>query len=154
MKTYADKGRSEREFVVGDWVLLKLKPHRQVTLRLHKKNKLSPKYYGPFEVIKKCGAVAYELSLPQNAAIHNVFHVSQLKAFRGQVTTTVPLPNCSNDGLIAASPVKVLERKIAKVGNRAVVYWLTQWSNGSIDDATWEVATEVQAKHPSFDPDA
>ena len=28
MKMYADKGRSDREFAVGDWVLLKLQPHR------------------------------------------------------------------------------------------------------------------------------
>lgn len=72
-------------------------------------------------MIKRCGAVAYELSLLDNAAIHNVFHVLQLKAFKCQVIATFPLPPCSAEWLIAASPVKVLDRKIAKVGNRAVV---------------------------------
>ena len=154
MKLYADKGRSDREFAVGDWVLLKLQPHRQVTLRLHKQNKLSPKYYGPFQVEGRCGSVAYRLTLPKTSAIHNAFHVSQLKAFKGQVTTPIPLPHCSNEGLITAVPVKILERKIAKVGNRTVVYWLVQWTNGTSDDATWEVATEFQTKHPIFYPDS
>lgn len=69
---------------MGDWVLLKLQPHRQVTIRQGKQNKFSPKYYGPFEVIEKIGAVAYRLSLPEQSQIHNVFHVSQLKERRGE----------------------------------------------------------------------
>ncbi|GJS92255.1 V-type proton ATPase subunit A3 [Tanacetum coccineum] len=36
MKQQADKGRSERQFGIGDWVLLKLQPHRQVTLKRYK----------------------------------------------------------------------------------------------------------------------
>ncbi|GJY43080.1 putative mitochondrial protein [Tanacetum coccineum] len=43
------------------------------------------------------------------------------------------------------------DRKISKVKNAAVVYWLVQWSNGSQDDATWEIATHIQDKYPKFD---
>ena len=32
MKSYADANRTEREFVVGDGVYLKLQPYRQVTV--------------------------------------------------------------------------------------------------------------------------
>ncbi|GKD22103.1 retrotransposable element Tf2 [Tanacetum coccineum] len=46
MKTQADKHRSEREFAVGDWVYLKLQPHRQVSMRMGKFSKLSPKKLG------------------------------------------------------------------------------------------------------------
>ncbi|GJX04160.1 putative mitochondrial protein [Tanacetum coccineum] len=154
MKLFADSKRSDRSFNVGDWVLLKLQPHRQVTLRMHKQHKFSPKFYGPFQVLAKHGAVAYKLALPDTATIHDVFHVSQLKPYKGQTSTPIPLPHCTQEGLMTAIPVAILDRKIAKVNNAAVVYWLVQWSNGNNDDATWEVATDLQARYPAFDPDA
>jgi hypothetical protein len=44
------------------------------------KGKLAPRYIGPFQIIQKCGKVAYKLKLPkQLSAVHNVFHVLQLK---------------------------------------------------------------------------
>jgi hypothetical protein len=44
------------------------------------KQKLAPRYVGPFQIIGKSGAVAYKIQLPpEMRAIFNVFHVSQLK---------------------------------------------------------------------------
>ncbi|GKE39391.1 retrotransposable element Tf2 [Tanacetum coccineum] len=76
MKQQADKRRTDRELNVGDWVFLKLQPHRQVSIRQGKQNKFSPKSFGPFKVIEKVRKVAYKLDLPVHAQIHNVFHVS------------------------------------------------------------------------------
>ena len=62
-KSYADRRRSELEFQVGDFVLLKVSPWKGV-IRLRKRGKLGPRYIGPFRVIARVGRVAYRLELP------------------------------------------------------------------------------------------
>ncbi len=43
--------------------------------------KLSPRRYGPFKVIKQISKVAYQLQLPSQMKIHNVFHIDRLIPF-------------------------------------------------------------------------
>ncbi|GJZ68923.1 retrotransposable element Tf2 [Tanacetum coccineum] len=115
MKVMADRKRTERVFGIDDLVLLKLQPYRQSTLRQHKHHKLAPKYYGPFKIIARIGEVAYKLDLPITFQIHLVFHVSQLKQFKGSVSqVSVTLPQCDSMGVIALEPVVVLDRRMAK----------------------------------------
>jgi hypothetical protein len=78
-KSYADKRRKPLQFQIGDFVYLRVSPTKGVQ-RFGIKGKLAPRYVGPFEILNVCGPVAYKLHLPsQWAAIHDVFHISQLK---------------------------------------------------------------------------
>ena len=76
MKVVAYARRTDREFEVDQWVFLKLQPHRQVTVRMGRYNKLNPKYYGPLQIVQRIGKVAYQLELPNTSQIHQVFHIS------------------------------------------------------------------------------
>jgi hypothetical protein len=77
MKQQEDQHHSERSFEVGDWMFLRLQPHKQMSHKQAKKeNKLSPKYYGPYKVLQKIGTIAYKLELPASSRVHPVFHVS------------------------------------------------------------------------------
>ena len=76
---YADRGRRELYFKVGDYAYLKVTPFRG-TQRFQEKGKLAPRYVGLFRILTRQGAVAYQLELSQSlSTIHNVFHVSQLR---------------------------------------------------------------------------
>jgi hypothetical protein len=78
-KSYAAIQRRPLQFQIRDFVYLRVSPTRGIQ-RFGVKGKLAPRYIGPFEILGICGPVAYRLQLPsQLAAIHNIFHVSQLK---------------------------------------------------------------------------
>ncbi|XP_026398433.1 uncharacterized protein LOC113294242 [Papaver somniferum] len=61
MKAHTDAHRTERKFSIGDWVFLRLQPYRQRTVTNQSFSKISPRFYGPFLVLKKIGSVDYKL---------------------------------------------------------------------------------------------
>ena len=70
-------------------VFLKVMPKRGV-IRFDKQGKLSSRFIGPFEVLKKVGAVAYRLVLPPSlSGVHEVFHVSMLRKYTPDTTHIV-----------------------------------------------------------------
>ena len=93
MKQYANAKRKEEQFLVGDWVHLKLQPYQQHSIFRRAHQKLASKYFGPFQVMAKVGVAAYRLALPVDSKIHPVFHVSLLKRKVGNtsnVTSILP----------------------------------------------------------------
>ncbi|XP_075076527.1 uncharacterized protein LOC142163167 [Nicotiana tabacum] len=114
--------------------------------------KLAAKFYGPFEVLRKIGKVAYELKLPLGSKIHPVFHVSQLKkAVGNHEQPSKEPPICTDDGQVLTEPVAIVDRRIVKKGNKAATQVLVQWANLSKDEATWEDYTFLTSEFPDFD---
>jgi hypothetical protein len=62
-KSHADPKRRDILFEVGEHIYLKMSPLRG-TKRFHVKGKLSPRYVGPYPIVKRIGRVAYKLELP------------------------------------------------------------------------------------------
>ena len=148
IKHQADKGRSEREFQVGDSVFLKLQPYVQTSVATRANHKLSFKYFGPYTVVQRIGKVAYKLQLPATAAIHPVFHVSQLKRALGVppplVSATLP-----NDLGHLQVPVQILNRRVVFRGGRQVPQVHVRWSQSDEALATWEDEDSLRARFPA-----
>jgi hypothetical protein len=79
-KSYADQKIRHMEFQVGDNVYLKVKSQKS-SLKLWNCAKMAPRFCGLFEILARIGPIAYQLALPTNLRIHNVFHVSLLKKY-------------------------------------------------------------------------
>ena len=55
MKQQSNKGFYERQFVEGDQVFLRLQPYEKTSLKAEHCQKLAPKFYGPYTVIRRVG---------------------------------------------------------------------------------------------------
>ena len=94
--------RRALQFNVGDSVLVRLQPYRQISLAHHTSQKLAKRYFGPFFLQNRISSVAYRLDLTLELKIHHVFHVSCLKLFRGDLkipTYSLPSKSISNQPL-------------------------------------------------------
>ena len=90
---------------------LKVSPIRG-TRRFQVRGKLAPRYIGPFKILKKVGAVAYRLKIPEEMSdIHNVFHVSQLKKCLRVPEEQVPMEvmDLQPDLQYQERPIKILD---------------------------------------------
>ncbi|KAJ1687481.1 hypothetical protein LUZ63_018871 [Rhynchospora breviuscula] len=87
----------------------------------------------------------------RESQIHSVFHVSQLKKKVGEKHIVQPqLPLLGPTGTIQDEPEKILNRRLVKKHNSAVVQWLIKWRNQSEEDACWMDYDWLLEKYPNF----
>ena len=139
-------------FEVGDHVYFRVSPMKGVH-RFGVKKKLAPRYIGPFKITEQRGPVAYWLELPPHlAAVHDVFHVSQLKKclrVPEEVVDTSQIP-IEPDLTYEENPIKILDQKQRTTRRRKINFCKVQWSNHSEEEATWEQEEYLQTKYPGF----
>jgi hypothetical protein len=148
MKRNYDQHHQEREFNVGDWVYLRLQPYRQMSVTVRKNLKLSPKFYGPYQILDRIGAVSYKLDLPSGSKIHPIFHVSLLKKRVGEaIMVQDTLPYVDNaDGRLRPKPKVAIDFRTSK----GVTEVLIHWDGLSLVDATWENLEDMQHRFLLF----
>ncbi|KAK2367199.1 hypothetical protein QL285_080510 [Trifolium repens] len=151
MKKQADKHRRDVNFQIGELVLVELQPYRQNSVVLRKNHKLGMRYFGPFEIIARIGNVAYKLKLPDHAKIHPVFHVSQLKQFKGvSAERYIPLPLTMSESGPIIHPMEVLDARTIMRGTQKINQVLVQWDQLPAAEATWEDIDTLQDNFPTF----
>lgn len=114
MKSQAHKGRIDRTYDVGDSVYVKLQPYGQLSLKDHSFQKLSAKFYSPFQIVAKVGVVTYTFALPPHSKIHLTLHISKLKKKLVSHTASLHLLVVhSNYGYVMMEPEAILARRMA-----------------------------------------
>jgi hypothetical protein len=137
---------------VGDYVYLKVSPIRG-TKRFKVKGKLAPRYIGPYQIQARRGEVAYQLSLLENMfAVHNVFHVSQLKK-----CLRVPKEQLRAEDLEVQEDLTYIEKPTQfletadRVTRRSTIRMCkVKWGHHLEEEATWETEDELKAKYPEL----
>ena len=107
--------------------------------------KLAPRYCIPFEILARVGQVAYQLALPPNLKIHNVFHVSILKKYIHDVTHVIDW------NVIQVEPERdflveldcILDKREMFLWNCTIGQVKVQWKHLSPDEATWELESDM-----------
>ncbi|GJV76408.1 putative reverse transcriptase domain-containing protein [Tanacetum coccineum] len=92
-------------------------------VHFRKRGKLSPRYVGSFEIVKRVGPVAYRLRLPQELiGVHDTFHVSNLKKCLVDVNLHVSLEEVKIDDKLhfVEEPTEIIYREVKKLKNRRI----------------------------------
>ena len=151
-KSYADKRRRSLYFDSGDHVYLKVSPMKGVT-RFGVKGKLAPRYIGPFPIIERCGQLAYRLQLLEHlSAVHNVFHVSQLKKCLRPPDKVADIEGVElePDLTYAEYPIRVVDQKDRVTRSRTIKWYKVQWNQHLEEEATWESEDFLLENFPEF----
>ncbi|GKB75738.1 reverse transcriptase domain-containing protein [Tanacetum coccineum] len=126
-KSYANKRRKPLEFSVGDYVLLKVSPWKDV-VRFGRKGKLAPRFVGPFEIVKKVGLVANRLDFPEELDdVHDTFHVNAKLNFMEE-------------------PMENLERVFKKLKRSRIAIVKVRWNSKRGPEFTWEREDQMKLK--------
>ena len=138
------------EFEVGDHVFLKVMPKRGV-VRFGKQGKLSPRFIGLFEILKRVGTVAYRLALPPNMpGVHEVFHVSMLRRYTPDPTHVVDWGKIEvdTDGTFEEGLVCIMDSWDQVLRRKTMRLVRVLWQHCGVEESTWEREDTMRATYP------
>jgi len=139
---------------VGERVLLKVSPWKGV-IRFGKSGKLAPRYIGSYEILVTVGPVAYRLKLPTElSAIHDVFHVPNLKKCLSGEATQVPLEDIhvANRLRIVEEPIEIVDGKVKQLRHNKISLVKVRWNSKRGPKYTWEQKDKFRQKYSHLFP--
>ena len=106
--------------------------------------KLAPRRYGPFPITRVISHTSYQLKLPPQWKIHNIFHATLLTPYKEMALNgnrnQEPAPE-----LINGQPEWEVEQILCVRRYRCQVQYLVRWKGFSEAHDSWEPASNVHA---------
>ena len=134
-KHHFDKNRYDCKFYKDEKVLLDTRNLKLEHLLTTGKRKWSPKFIGPFSIIKETTPNTYQIKLPPKLKLHNEFHVSYLRKYpvtdsRVSPVSSVILSNGDTGYLVK----RITDKRIYQ----GEIQYKVEWLGYSPEESTWE----------------
>ena len=133
-------------------MFLKVSPWKKMS-RFGRKEKFSPRFIGPYEILEKVGPIAYRFALPlELAKLHDVFHVSMLRRYRYDASHILLVQDIQvrEDFTFDEKPKAILDREIRQLRNKQVPLVKVLWQHYDMEEATWEPKSTMRAQYPQL----
>ena len=119
-------------------MFLKVSPMKGV-LMFDKKEKLAPRYIGPFKILERINAIAYRLVLPPDMSpVHLVFHVSMLRKYISDLSHVIQLQSVElNENLTSEKePVAIVDYQARQLRLKQIPMLKVLWRNNNVAEHT------------------
>jgi hypothetical protein len=134
---------------VRDRVFLKVSPMR-VVMRFRKKEKLSPRFVGPFQITQRVGRLAYRIALPPDLiGMHDVFHMSMLRKYIANTDVIVEYePLKIQEGLTyVEESIKIVDKMGQVLRTKTTLIVKVLWRNHGVEEASWEAEHDIRSRY-------
>ncbi|XP_073223391.1 uncharacterized protein [Cicer arietinum] len=151
-KSYHDKRRKNLEFQEGDHVFLRVTPTTGVGRAL-KMRKLTPRFIGPYQILKRVGNVAYQIALPPSLSnLHSVFHVSQLRKYIFDPSHVIESDKVQikENLTFETLPLRIEDQKSKELRGKTIPLVKVVWGGATGESATWEVESQMRDSYPEL----
>ncbi|XP_019263493.1 PREDICTED: uncharacterized protein LOC109241228 [Nicotiana attenuata] len=151
--------------MAGKKVLLRVSPMMGI-MWFRKKDKLSSRFIGLFEILERVGEVAYRLAFPPSlVGVHRVFHVSMLRRYHKNRSHVLDFSirryHKDRSHVLDFSTVHLDENLTYEKESVAILNWQVRklrsmnfpsvkvhWRDHPIEEATWESESDMRSRYP------
>ena len=120
-------------------------------VRFSKREKLSPRFIGPFEILERIVTVAYRLALPPSmSGVQEVFHISMLRKYTLDPAHVVDWGQIKvdTDGTFEEEPVCIFDSRNQVLRRKTVRLVRVLWRHYGVEELTWEREDTMRATYP------
>ena len=125
-------------------------PKRGV-VRFGKRGKLTPRFIGLIEILKRVGTIACRLALPPNmSGVHEVFNVSMLRKYTPDPAHVVDWGEIKVDidGTFEEGPVCIMDSREQVLRRKTVRLVRVLWQHRGVEESTWEREDTMWTTYP------